>query len=125
MDLYREHLRRLLNRLALATGIKRRVTVAEFHELLQLAEMIVDYGRMAQTHHGYSAPYVIVELPELALRFRERTKAITDALRLLREMGRVEPFHLRRCWKVQLADPLLGGRKMPWQSYEQFCINAE
>jgi hypothetical protein len=41
------------------------------------------------------------------------------------KMGRAEPIHVPGCWKLKLADPLLSGRKMPWQGYEELCIDKE
>jgi hypothetical protein len=49
---------------------------------------------------------VIVEVPELATRFRETQRTIKDALALLRDMGRAEPIHLRGCWRLLLAETL-------------------
>lgn len=123
--MYREHLQRLIGLLKRTLRVERRLTLEECYQLLQLAEALIEYGRMIQAHLGHSAPYVIVEIPELALRFRETTEAIKDALRLLREMGRAEPLRVRGCWRVQLTDPLLSGHKMPWQGYEEFCLDPE
>ena len=74
-------------------------------ELRQLAEATIDYGRMI-AHEELSAltpPYVIVEIPELARRFRETNQTIRDALLLLNEMGRAEPAYRGGYWKVKLA----------------------
>ena len=57
-----------------------------------------------------SVPEVIVEVPELALRFRETPRTIKDALLLPRGMSRAEPIHLGGCWKLQLAGTLPCGR---------------
>jgi hypothetical protein len=56
-------------------------------------------------------PQVIVEIPELASRFRETPQTIEDALRLLGGLGRAEPVHQGGLWKLQLASALPGGRK--------------
>jgi hypothetical protein len=56
-------------------------------------------------------PYVIVEVPELARRFRETPRTIKDALLLLRDMGRAESAHVYGCWKLQLTSTLLSGRE--------------
>ncbi len=61
---------------------------------------------MIQAHRESFAPYVIVEIPELASRFRETQRTIKDALALLRDMDRAEPLHLRGCWKLLLAETL-------------------
>ena len=101
--MYREHVRRMLGHLERVLRMEHRLTVEEFYQLLQLSEAIVDYGRMLQTYCGYSVPYVIVEIPELAHRFRETPRTIQDALLLLSDMGRAESAHLYGCWKLQLA----------------------
>ncbi|SRR5208283_4372988 len=102
----RDKLRRLIGRLKQALRLERRLTLEESHQLLQLSGAILDYGRMIQEYRGYTAPYAIVEVPELAIRFRETPRTIQDALALLGDMGRAEPFHLRGCWKLRLADAL-------------------
>ena len=106
----RDKLRRLIGRLKQALRLERRLTREEFYQLLQLSEAIIDYARMIQADCGYSVPYVIVEVPELAHRFRETPRTIKDALLLLSDMGRAESAHLYGCWKLQLASTLLSGR---------------
>jgi len=76
-------------------------------ELLQLAEAIFDYGLTIQAHEKWSAfppPYIIIEVPELALQFTKTPQAIKDTLLLLRAMGRAEPLDRREHWKLKLAD---------------------
>ena len=109
--MYREHVRRMIGHLKRALRMEHRLTLEESYQLLHLSEAIIDYGRMIQTYCGYSVPYVIVEVPELAHRFRETPRTITDALLLLSDMGRAESAHLYGCWKLQLASTLLSGRK--------------
>jgi hypothetical protein len=109
--MYREHIRQMMGHLKRALRMEHRLTVEEFYQLLQLSEAIIDYGRMIQTDCGYSVPYVIVEVPELAHRFRETPRTIKDALLLLSDMGRAESAHLYGCWKLQLASTLLSGRE--------------
>jgi len=123
--MYREQLQRLLSRLMLALRMKRRFTLSECYQLLQLAEAIIEHGRMIQAYHGHPAPEAVVEIPELARRFRETPKTIKNALLLLREMGRAEPVPSHGYWKLRLADPLLSGRKMPWQDYKELCIDMD
>jgi len=84
----------------------RRLTADEFNQLRQLSEAIIDYGRMIQTYRRYAGPNVILEITELANRFRETPQTIKDALRLLRDIGRAEPADLDGCWKLQLAGTL-------------------
>jgi hypothetical protein len=50
---------------------------------------------------------VVLEITELANRFRETPQTIKDALLLLKEIGRAEPADLDGCWKLQLAGALL------------------
>jgi len=109
--MYRGHFRRMIGHLKRAMRKKQRLTVEEFSQRLQLSEAIVDYGRMIQAFYHRSAPEVIVEIPEMACRFRETPRTIKDALRLLRDMGRAEPADLDGCWKLQLAPTLPSGRE--------------
>jgi hypothetical protein len=109
--MYRGHFRRMIGHLKRAMRKKQRLTVDEFNQRLQLSEAIVDYGRMIQAFYHRSAPEVIVEIPEMACRFRETPRTIKDALRLLRDMGRAEPADLDGCWKLQLAPTLPSGRE--------------
>jgi hypothetical protein len=96
-----------------ALRMDQRLTVGEFDQLLHLSEAIIDYGRMIQAYCGFTVPVVVVEIPELARRFRETPQAIKDALLLLRGTGRAEPVHLHGCWKLQLAGTLISGREDP------------
>jgi len=100
----RDQLRRLIGRLKQALRLERRLTHEEFYQLLQLSEAIIAYGQMVKVYCGYATPYVFVEIPELASRFRETQRTIQDALALLGDMGRAEPSHLRGRWKLRLAD---------------------
>ena len=109
--MYPAHLRRLLGHLKRALRMEQRLTIEEFYQLLQLSEAIVEYGRMIQVYHESSASNVIVEIPELASRFRETKRTIKDALLLLRDMDRAEPVPMPGCWKVRLEGTLLSGRE--------------
>jgi len=100
----RDKLRRLIGRLKQALHLERRLSREEFYQLLQLSEAIIAYGQMVKVYCGYSLPYVFVEIPELASRFRETQRTIQDALALLGDLGRAEPSHLDGCWKLRLAD---------------------
>ena len=108
---YLEHVRQVIVHLKRALRMEHRLTVEEFYQLLQLSEAIIDYGRMIRTYCGYSVPYLIVEVPELARRFRETPRTIKDALALLRDMGRAESAHPYGYWKLQLANTLLSGHE--------------
>ena len=101
----------MIGHLKRALRMEHRLTVDEFYQLLHLSEAIIDYGRMIQVFYRCPVPEVIVEIPEVACRFRESPQTIKDALRLLRDMGRAEPADLDGCWKLQLAPTLPSGRE--------------
>jgi hypothetical protein len=101
--MYREHFGRVIVHVKRALRKDQRLTADEFNQLLQLSEAIIDYGRMIQVYRRHSVPNVILEITELANRFRETPQTIKDALLLLREIGRAEPVALDGCWKLKLA----------------------
>jgi len=101
--MYREHFGRVIVHVKRALRKDQRLTADEFNQLLQLSEAIIDYGRMIQVHRRHSVPNVILEITELANRFRETPQTIKDALLLLREIGRAEPIDRDGCWKLKLA----------------------
>lgn len=69
-------------------------------EMEQLAETIVDYVRMRQEHYGAHA--VQVGAGDLAMRLRETTHVIIQALRMLKEQGRAEETRVRGRWRLRL-----------------------
>jgi hypothetical protein len=99
----RDRFERLLGRIRRALRIERRSTLEESHQLLQLAETIVEHGRMHQSYYQNTMGYVMVETKELAFRLRETPKTIEDALRLLQNMGRAELYDRHGRWKLHLA----------------------
>jgi hypothetical protein len=99
-----EYLRLLIDLAKRTLGIARPSTDEEIQQLTQLADAILEHGRMIQAYHGCSMVYVTVEIPELASRFRETPHTVEDALLLLRKKGFAEPAELPGCWKLQLAD---------------------
>jgi hypothetical protein len=101
--MYWEQFGRVIVHVKRALRKDRRLTAEEFNQLLQLSEAIIDYGRMIQEYRRRSVPNVILEITELASRFRETPQAINDALLLLRDIGCAEPAELDGCWKLQLA----------------------
>jgi hypothetical protein len=117
--------RRVITLLKRALGKDQRLTVEEFNQLLQLSEAIIDHGRMIHAYCGFTVPSVIVEIPELACRFRETPQAIEDALLLLKDMGRAEPTHLYGCWKLQLAGILVSGREGPHSVMRHFHSHVD
>jgi hypothetical protein len=102
----RENLRRVLGHLKRALRMEQRLTVESSFQKQSLIT-----GRMIQVFYGYSVPDAIVEVTELANRFRETPQTIKDALRLLRDIGRADPADLHGCWKLQLAWTLPSGRE--------------
>ena len=93
-------------RARLLLRLERRLSLAETYQLFDLAETILGHGRLVQSHFEFRMEHVIVEVEELAFRLRETPGAVTDALRLLRYMGRAERFGRPGCWRLNLAaDP--------------------
>src|ERR1035438_7320991 len=109
MDMYRE----LIDALRRVLRVEERRLNPE--ELRQLAEAIIDYGRMIAYEElsALTPPYVIVEIPELARRFRETTQTIKDAIQLLNDGGRAEPADRGGHWKLKLAGLSAAGREEP------------
>jgi len=70
-------------------------------EIEQLAEAIVEYGRMSQQHYG--SRVVLVGAGEVAMRLRETTQVIAKALAVLKEQGRAEETGARRRWRLHLT----------------------
>ena len=101
--MYWEQFGRVIVHVKRALRKDRRLTAEEFNQLLQLSEAIIDYGRMIQAYRRRSVPNVILEITELANRFRETPQTINDALLLLRDIGCAEPTDLDGCWKLQLG----------------------
>jgi hypothetical protein len=99
--MYRVQLRRLVRWLKRTLRIERQLTEEESNQLFQLSEAILEYGRMIQAYYGHSAN-VMVEILELARRFRETPQVINDTLCLLRDRGFAEPAEAG-CWKLRLA----------------------
>ncbi len=69
-------------------------------EIKQLAEAIMEHGRMTQKL--YRNQRVGVDVKELAYRFREKPQTITRALVLLKHQGRARPTDLDGLWKLQV-----------------------
>jgi hypothetical protein len=70
-------------------------------EIEQLAEAIVEYGRMSQQHYG--SRVVLVGAGEVAMRLRETTQVIAKALVVLKEQGRAEETGARGRWRLHLT----------------------
>jgi len=70
-------------------------------EIDQLAQAIVEYGRMRQEHYGSHA--ILIGAGEVAMRLRETTHTIVKALAVLKEQGRAEETHVRGHWRLHLT----------------------
>ena len=71
-----QRFQRVIGLLKRALRKDQRLTVEEFNRLLQLSEAIIDYGRMIHEYCGFTVTFVIVEIPELARRFRESRRPL-------------------------------------------------
>lgn len=67
----------------------------------QLAEAIVEYGRMRQEHYG--SRQVMVGVEEMGMRLRETTRTIVEALEVLKDQGRAEETSMRGRWRLHLT----------------------
>ncbi len=101
----REQVRQVLRRLRRVLRMERRLNI---EELCELAEAISHYAQMIQSREKWSAQpplYVILEISELADRFRHPPRTIKDALLVLNLLGVADPLPRRRqYWKVKPAD---------------------
>ena len=77
-------------------------------EMKQLAESIVEYGRMRQEHYGSHA--VLIGAGEVAMRLRETTHVIVQALGVLKEQGRAEETSVRGRWSLHLDSTCMQNR---------------
>ena len=72
----------------------------EDHLITQLAEAIIEHGRMTQKL--YRNQRVLVDVKELAYRFREKSQTITKALVLLKHQGRAKTTDLDELWELEV-----------------------
>ena len=102
-DMYFKHLQRAIGRAtARIFGLASAEQQYGPREMEQLAEAIVEYGRMRQEHYGSRA--VLVGAGEVAMRLRETTHTIVKALGLLKEQGRAEETGARGRWRLHLTE---------------------
>jgi hypothetical protein len=87
-------------------GIERRLTVEECYQLIELSEAIFEYGRMIQAFHGRASPYVIVEIPELAVRFRRHHGLLMTRPCCWERWEEPSVFVCGGCWELKLAGTL-------------------
>jgi len=99
-----DQLRRLLGRLRRILRMDRRQSHDESRQVLHLSESIMDHGRMGQSQYERPMEYAMVEVKELAFRFREREQTIESALLLLKDMGRAELYDGHGRWRLRLTD---------------------
>jgi hypothetical protein len=104
-----QELRRVVQHLKRALRIGRQLSHEDEEQsrLPELSAAIIDFGRLTQAYFRYPGPEVIVEIEELANRFRETPQTIKDALLRLEHIGRAERTDRRGTWKLQLAGTLL------------------
>ena len=91
-----QHISRLLKYIALRH--KRRH--CSERELEELAQSVLDYGRMMMQFHLQQA--VDVEVDELAFRLRESKRDIAKVLHLLESRGEAERTELEGLWTLQI-----------------------
>jgi hypothetical protein len=95
------HIREAINDLLASFRAKLGVTERERdHEITLLAEAIIEHGRMTQKL--YRNRRVVVDVKELAYRFREESQTITKALVLLGHQGRAKPTDLDGLWELRV-----------------------
>ena len=80
----------------------RTHTKAREQELEQLAYAVLEFGKMQ--YQLYRNEITVVEVEELAFRFRETKHAITRTLELLEQHGLAERTDLPLLWKLHVAD---------------------
>jgi len=76
-------------------------TKAREQELEQLARALLEYARMKC--HFYEEDRAIVDVTELAFRFRESIRVTSRALKLLEARGLAERTNLPRLWKLDVS----------------------
>lgn len=80
----------------------RTRTKAREQELAQLAYAVLEYGKMK--YQLYPDRITVVDVTEVAFRFRETRRAITRTLELLETQGIAERTNLPLLWKLYVAD---------------------
>ena len=105
--MFRGSVRPLLGHLKRALRLERRLTVEQCYSLLDLSEAVVEHGRMLQSYYERPLEYAMVQIPELAHRLRETPETVTEALMLLKDMGRAEPYDRHGRWRLHLVDTLV------------------
>ena len=69
-------------------------------EIEELAGSVLDYGRMIRD--VCSKLHIVVEVDDLAFRFRKTPRMITEALFLLEKQGRATQTELDGLWKLRV-----------------------
>jgi hypothetical protein len=83
-------------------------------EMDELATAITEYGRMRQEHKGSRS--VVLGAGELAMRLRETTQTIVEALEVLRDQGRAQETGTHGRWR--LLSPVPGEQALDRASGE-------
>ena len=95
-----KYLQHAIGRVKARIGLTAAEPQYEPREMEQLAESIVEYGRMRQEHYGSHT--VLVGAGEVAMRLRETTRVIVQAMGVLKEQGRAEETSVRGRWRLHL-----------------------
>jgi hypothetical protein len=72
-------------------------------EMDELATAITEYGRMRLELYGSRS--VVLGAGELAMRLRETTQTIVEALGVLRDQGGAEETGAHGRWRLQFTEP--------------------
>jgi hypothetical protein len=99
-----ERVWRMISSMKRILHLERRLTLQESYRVLDISEEIAHYVRMIQEYE-HSVSFVVVEVPELASRFRETPRAIKDGLLILKHRGladQVAPGY----WRLKVAGTL-------------------
>ena len=79
-------------------------------EMEELATAIREYGRMRQKHYGSRS--VLLGAGELAMRLRETTQTIVEALGVLKDQGGAEETGAHGRWRLQFTVPAEQAREI-------------
>jgi len=77
---------------------------ARERELEQIANAVLEYGKMQCELSPLRTTAVLVDVTEVAFRFRETRRAITRTLELLQTRGLAERTDLPQLWELFVAD---------------------
>ena len=99
--MYFRHLQHAIGRVKAGIfGLALAERLYSAQEIEELAQAIVEYGRMRQDL--YRSHAVLIGAGEVAMRLRGTTHTIVKALAVLQEQGRAEETHVRGRWRLHL-----------------------